>query len=222
MWYNHCKRLDNRTGGRDMAKRDILAGKKAIFLGSSVTYGHASGGYGFPEALRDAYGLEIIKEAVSGTTLVKMARSYVDRLLTIDTTFPADVFVCQLSTNDARQGWPMGDIAAGMDRDTFDTKTIVGAMEYIISYAMDTWHCPVYFYTGTKFVDPAYRLMVDILYRLQKKWGIRIIDLWNEIDLADMKDSTYDLYMFDPIHPTRAGYLLWWTPFIRDGLIKTL
>ena len=74
----------------------------------------------------------------------------------------------------------------------------------------------------SRFLDPAYRLMVDILYRLQKKWGIRIIDLWNDIDLEKMNDSTYELYMFDPIHPTRAGYLLWWTPFIREALIRTL
>ena len=202
-----------------------LQGKACIFLGSSVTYGHAALGESFVEALQVIDGLQVYKETLSGTTMVDEALkgpSFITRMKTIPADFRADAFICQLSTNDARQGWPMGDIAAGMDRDTFDTKTIVGAMEYIISYAMDIWHCPVYFYTGTKFVDPAYRLMVDILYRLQKKWGIRIIDLWNDIDLADMKDSTYDLYMFDPIHPTRAGYLLWWTPFIRDGLIKTL
>ena len=202
-----------------------LKGKACIFLGSSVTYGHAALGESFVEALQVIDGLQVYKEALSGTTMVDEALrgpSFITRMKTIPADFKADAFICQLSTNDARQGWPMGEIAGSKDKDSFDTKTTVGAMEYIIAYAMDTWHCPVYFYTGAKFMDPSYRLMVDILYRLQEKWGIRIIDLWNDIDVETMSDSTYDLYMFDPIHPTRAGYLLWWTPFFREYLKKHL
>ncbi len=202
-----------------------LKGKSCIFLGSSVTYGHAALGESFVEALQVIDELQVYKEALSGTTMVDEALkgpSFITRMKTIPADFKADAFICQLSTNDARQGWPMGEITAGKDRDSFDTKTIIGAMEYIIAYAMDTWHCPVYFYTGTKFLDPAYRLTVDILYRLQEKWGIGIIDLWNDADLESMDDSTYDLYMFDPIHPTKAGYLLWWTPFFREYLKKHL
>ena len=32
----------------------------------------------------------------------------------------------------------------------------------------------------------------------------------------------YALYMADGIHPTQAGYLLWWTPKFELGLIDFL
>ncbi len=44
--------------------------KKIIFLGSSVTYGSAAGGVSFPDPICKKNGYEMIKEAVSGTTLV--------------------------------------------------------------------------------------------------------------------------------------------------------
>ena len=44
--------------------------KRIVVLGSSVTYGEASGGVSFADMLCEKYGYEIVKEAVSGTTLV--------------------------------------------------------------------------------------------------------------------------------------------------------
>ena len=46
-----------------------LQGKKALFLGSSVTYGAASLQEGIPEYFKVRLACEITKEAVSGTTL---------------------------------------------------------------------------------------------------------------------------------------------------------
>ena len=61
-----------------------LKGKHMIFLGSSVTYGSASLGVAFPEYLAALDGIEIVKEAVPGTTLVTEgdtdATSYIPRM----------------------------------------------------------------------------------------------------------------------------------------------
>ena len=77
-----------------------LKGKHMIFLGSSVTYGSASLGVAFPEYLAALDGIEIVKEAVPGTTLVTEgdtdATSYIPRMKTIDPAYPADCFICQL------------------------------------------------------------------------------------------------------------------------------
>ncbi len=54
--------------------------------------------------------------------------------------------------------------------------------------------------------------MVDILPLLQAKWGIHILDLWNDREMNGVGEEKYALYMNDKIHPTRAGYYLWWTP----------
>lgn len=190
-----------------------------LFLGSSVTYGSAAGGWSFADALAEQYGLPILKEAVSGTTLVDdNDQSYIARLLRL----PADVhpaaLVCQLSTNDAAQGKPLGEIRPGMSPDGFDPHTITGAMEFIIAHARETWGCPVFFYTGTRFDSPAYARMVVRLQELAAKWPITLIDLWNDPAMNAVSPQDYARYMHDPVHPTREGYLTWWTPRFARAL----
>lgn len=198
-----------------------LAGKHIAFLGSSVTEGARSKGVSFVEYICARNNCTYVKEAVSGTTLVDNGEnSYVQRLQNnISTEEAFDLFVCQLSTNDASKGMPLGEISTSTNLGDFDTTTAVGAMEYIICYVQQTWNCPVVFYTGTQFESERYALMVDALYQLQEKWGIGIIDMWNGLDVTTVD---FELYMADDIHPTQAGYLEWWTLFMEEELYKML
>lgn len=190
-----------------------LKGKSIIFLGSSVTKGAASFGCSFVEYLEKIDGIIPTKEAVSGTTLVDDGKkSYIKRMKTIDNTIDADGFVCQLSTNDATLKKALGEISDSYELEEFDTQTITGAMEYIICYAKQTWDCPIVFYTNPYYDDENYQAMVDRLYELQDKWDIGIIDLWGNNDFNNLDKETRKLYMNDKIHPTKAGYLEWWTP----------
>lgn len=203
-------------------KDSPLKGKKIIFLGSSVTEGAHAKGTSFVDYIAKRHGIDYIKEAVSGTTLVNQdASSYVERLKTIDPTYPADLFVCQLSTNDASQGFPLGQLSKSFDQESFDTSTITGAIENIIAYASRTWQCPIVFYTGTQYDNDAYDQMVMRLHDIKEKWGIDIIDLWHEESMQDIGPDQRALYMNDlTVHPTKAGYRDWWTPVIEKGLYK--
>lgn len=208
---------------RREAEMGSLKGKTIIFLGSSVTYGSAANGSSFADFLEKEDGIVSVKEAKSGTTLVDdKASSYISRMKTIDKSIKADAFVCQLSTNDAAKDKPLGELSNSFEKDAFDTHTIIGAIEYIISYARSVWNCPVVFYTGTKFDSEKYAGMVDALYEVQDKWGIDVIDLWNNESMNNVSSEDYKQYMSDPVHPTRRGYEEWWTPVIRDGLKKVL
>ncbi len=199
-----------------------LSGKKIIFLGSSVTDGMQSRGISFVDYIGKRDNIDFIKEAVSGTTLADVKdNSYVSRMKTIDTTYDADMFVVQLSTNDATQGIPLGEISDSKDIDSFDTTTITGSIEYIIAYAELTWNVPVVFYTGTYYDDTAYAEMVTRLHEIAAKWDIGVIDMYNDQELNDITDEERELYMNDgTVHPTKAGYLEWWTPVIEQGLIE--
>lgn len=197
-----------------------LAGKKIIFLGSSVTVGYASFNESFVHYAAKKCGFEYLMEAISGTTLVDAPRngndSYVTRMKDIDKAYPADLFLCQLSTNDATNKKPLGEIAEGFDKENFDVMTITGAMEYVIAYARETWGCKVAFYTGTRYESPEYEAMVNRLLQLKDKWNIDVLDLWNDEDMLAVSEEDYKLYMFDVIHPAKAGYKLWWGPkFVR-------
>lgn len=211
--------LEYTVASVEKTRGGILDKKTVIFLGSSVTEGACSCGESFVDYLEHKDGLVTIKEAVSGTTLVTMDdSSYIPRMKKIYANSKVDAFVCQLSTNDATQGLPLGKVSDSFRRDDFDTSTIAGAIEYIISYAMDTWKCPVVFYTNTMYDSEAYGNMVTLLWKIQKKWNCGVIDLWNDTELNDITKEQRNLYMNDDIHPTRAGYLKWWLPKIESYL----
>lgn len=200
-----------------------IKGKTIIFLGSSVTAGYGSLGASFADFLEKTDGIIAIKEAVSGTTLVDVKKnSYVSRMKTVDKDISADAFVCQLSTNDATKEMPLGELSESYDKNDFDTQSIAGAIEYIIAYAKETWNCPVIFYTQAKYDSEHYAKMVDMLLKIQKKWDITVIDLWNNEEINSITDEQRKIYLVDHIHPTRAGYKEWWLPEFQKCLYEIL
>lgn len=210
-----------------------LKGKKILFLGSSVTDGAASQGCSFADYLGKTDGVLVTKEAVGATTLVDEfsiapfliggnGDSYVTRLKNVDKSIRFDAVVVQLSTNDATMNKELGRISESFDPADVDTKTITGAMEYIIWYVKKTWGCPVIFYTGSYYESEAYSAMVSRLLELQEKWDIGIIDLYNDVHLNSIDQETYSFYMYDKVHPTKAGYLEWWLPAIQEYLYSFL
>ncbi len=198
-----------------------IKGKKVIFLGSSVTKGYAALGKSFVDFLERRDGIEAVKEAVSGTTLADTGKnSYVSRLKKIEKSEDVFCFICQLSTNDANKDIPIGRVSESRNINDFDTSTVAGAMEFIIAYAKENFNCPAAFYTGTRFDSENYAKMVDLLYEIQKKWNIDIIDLWNSEKMNAVTKEDYDLFMADPVHPTLAGYGLWWLPEFENYLFN--
>ncbi|MBR2121424.1 MAG: SGNH/GDSL hydrolase family protein [Lachnospiraceae bacterium] len=198
---------DVSTISRD--ENSVLKGRSIIYLGSSVTFGAASQEQSFIEFIDASEGTLSVKEAVSGTTLVDdEPGSYIERMLKLPKDIKADAFVCQLSTNDASKNKPLDKI--------------VSSIEYIIDYAKNTWHCPVFFYTGTKFGSELYGQMVDAILKMEQEGKIKVLDLWNDPEMNAVSPKDYELYMADPIHPTKAGYLKWWTPkfiaFLKNNL----
>ena len=201
-----------------------LAGKKILWLGSSVTYGSANNGKSMVEYIAERNGCTCTKSAVSGTTLVNNDNnSYVGRLNSminskISKFKKCDYFIIQLSTNDATQNKPLGKISDSKNKEDFDLMTITGAMEYIIAAVKERWGCPVAFYTGTKYSSAPYQKMVDRLFELKEKWGIGVIDLWNDEEMNAVSKKDYAKYMSDSIHPNGTGYLEWWTPKFEEFL----
>lgn len=191
------------------------------FLGSSVTYGHTTGGVSFVDYLAENNNWICKKRAVSGTTLIDNGSgSYVQRMKNeINPNAPIDHFVVQLSTNDASQNKPLGMVSVSKNINEFDTSTIIGAMEYIIAYAYENWDCPVTFYTNPRYSSSLYVKMVDALYDLQEKWDIGIIDFYNYRNMDELTSSTLSSYMSDSIHPNANGYK-WMAEVMSELLTK--
>jgi peptide-methionine (S)-S-oxide reductase len=176
-----------------------LKGKTVLFLGSSVTYGSASGGVSFADMMAEQMGFFCIKEAVSGTTLADLDEtSYVARLKRLTLQPSVDLLICQLSTNDASQNIPL--------------EKTEQAIRSILEYTKATFACPVIFYTGTYFKSEAYEAMIRLLYALQAEYDFSILDLFNDPEMGAVSTEEYARYMSDPIHPNLTGYREWWTP----------
>lgn len=227
-----------------------LAGKTFYWLGSSVTYGSASQTESMADYLAAMTGCISKKEAVSGTTLYddggtgdSGVKSYTRRLTTstvFDPEEKIDAFICQISTNDARSNrlskWGSMTDETVFSQSSFNRATTLGGVEFIISYVIDTWNCPVYFYSGGYFGDDGirkgtnpkgsdYGRLVDEVIKICKKWSdfgfeVGVIDLYHDAEFnAQATDEYYTWCMSDAIHPKRAGYLQWWTPYFENRLI---
>ena len=180
-----------------------LLGKNILFLGSSVTYGSAAGGVSFVEIMAEKCGYSYIKEAVSGTTLADInEKSYVSRLKKLGTDFKADLFVCQLSTNDASRAIPLTEVE--------------DAIRFIVEYTRINFVCPIVFYTNPYYDSENYMKMVDLVNKLSKELGFYVLDLYNDAKMRELPEELYKQYMADRIHPTYKGYKEWLTPeFIK-------
>lgn len=119
---------------------------------------------------------------------------------------------------DRREAQTAGKISESTNIDDFDTHTVAGAIEYIIAYAKNTWNCPVLFYTNPQYDSTEYEKMVRLLAEIEKKWEIGVIDMWNNESFNELSEEQYHLYMADSIHPTKAGYLKWWLPYIESEI----
>ena len=209
-----------------------LAGKTYFFLGSSVTYGASSGQQSMADFIAKRNDCTTIKQAVSGTTLADNgaanSRSYVARLTgyTQDSTkvTTLDAFICQLSTNDAAKPQNFGAVTANNIKDIsqFDQTTTFGAIEYIIALVKQVWDCPIVFYTNSYYDNENYAQMVEALHVIEAKWGITVIDLYNDTEFNAISADDLELYMADEIHPTKAGYRDWWTPKFEEALKSLL
>lgn len=203
-------------------KESPLREKNILFLGSSVTYGAASMGVSFVDDIAAKDGCRIVKEAVSGTTLVDADESsYVSRLKKV-LAGQIDLFVCQLSTNDATKNKPLGKVSTSWEKESFDTATVAGAIEYILAYVKEKWNCPMAFYTNPRYDSAVYGEMVTLLLKLAKKWEISVLDLWDDVSFNQITEEERKLYMADAIHPTKAGYLIWWMPKIEEFLYREM
>ncbi len=208
---------------------EIIAQQKPnlYFLGSSVTYGSANNGVSFVEKIQSKLGYTCVKQAVSGTTLVDNGSdSYIQRMKNnILSTENVDHLVVQLSTNDVTQNKPFGELSSGTELSSFNTATVIGAIEYIIAYAKQTWDCEVSFYTNPDFNNVSYKALISELYKVQKKWGIGILDFYNYVDMQALDSNTLSGYMSDAIHPNDNGYV-WmsgvFSEYLQNAFEKTL
>lgn len=187
-----------------------LENSTLFFLGSSVTRGHGGNtdGYSFADSIAALAGAAVVKEAVSGTTLVDSDKdSYISRFKNFDFSLNPDALVLQLSTNDFSRGYGDAEIAAAIEKIAELTKNAApDCTVYLYSCPLNKGHSLYSRYS--KFVDYAKG-------ELQEKCGYRFIDLFN----ANCADPQGAYMQSDGLHPTLEGYAALFTPLTVEALI---
>jgi lysophospholipase L1-like esterase len=203
-----------------------LAGKRLFFLGSSVTLGLRSFNEGVADYLAIQDGAIVVKEAVSGTTLRQENLgdlSYLSRLLRSESyrgSASFDAVIVQLSTNDA---WDEKKFGQPLENE--NPATTFGAIEAIITAIEKRWGCPLYFYSGAHYTTmngASYQKLVSGMELIAKKRQIGFLNLFDNQAFNDLGVAHYPYWMSDGIHPYRAGYRAWWTPYFRAYLSQNL
>lgn len=212
-------KLPGNTAKIEITKNseNVLKNKKILFVGSSFTFGYAAFGDTFVEYIAARNGAHTVKEAVSGTTLVEhMKDSYVTRIKKVSPTEKFDLVVCQLSTNDAYHKQELGVIK----HKDYDTSTVIGAIQFIVEYTRNTLNCPIVFFTCPYYENDYYKRMVKALHEIAALMNFKIIDMYSDKKFNAISKKTYDFYMADPVHPTRAGYYYWLTPYMEQEIVN--
>lgn len=219
-----------------------LENKTIFWLGSSETRGaYSVNNEAVPEYLAKRQNATSVKSGVDGATVFfddtitndgnrTSTHSFVTRIKSFDTSAAPDALVVCVSTNDAKEMYYSGKnrlgSVTGADKTAlsdFDTSTTLGALEYIICYAKETWNCPVILHTSTSagglnewFFTAGqkanYENIVNALGALETKWDVTVLDLYGDTEMNNVSDTLFGNYMHDPVHPLRLGYLKWWTP----------
>ena len=115
-----------------------------------------------------------------------------------------------------------GRVSRCFRAEDFDLATTVGGIEAVLATVREKWNCPILFYTAARYDNPRYHKLVNLLVDLQEKWGFALLDLWHDSAFNDLTAEERALYMNDPVHPTRAGYLLWWLPQFEEAIKNAL
>lgn len=213
-----------KKGIRALKKWSNLYGKKVYFVGDSVCKG-AENSTSYADLIAEKYGMVMTKDGVNGSTLVTSeSNSICSRVEQITETF--DYVILEGGFNDMFGSKPIGTISDGFIGSTFDTTTVIGALEKIFEslYLSNPEAKKLYVLTHRKTLANYWPGHVqdnywDAIKTVCKKWSIPYIDLSECSGLA-IWGSSFEKYFYEPqgTHPLIEGYKKFYCPKIESAM----
>lgn len=191
--------------------RGGLYNKKYIAVGDSITQGQTFEldykpdiGNRYPDIVAKKTGMQVINAGVGGTVIHDNGEySMFQR---IKQQPAADVISIMGGTNDFATNIPLGEYGDGNPTEHFKP-----AFEDIVKYMM-TRDEQFIIITPIKRKQPNNSLglsledYVNVELEVAKKYGVPVLDLYNNYQYTTMYSDYYAKYMTDNLHPTRLGY----------------
>lgn len=207
-----------------------LDGKKVLILGDSVGAGNGWEG-GFANLINEDFpGAIISNRSVTGSKLSEK-HLYWRLVDAYSNSFIADYIIFDGGGNDFLTGVSNGTLdpdvySDGGQGDEFDTNTIVGAFEHLITNIQKFFpNAKIIFYNLYKLhpdvANVSYatqRETWNILREAAKKYSVKYVDLYNEGNFTPNSEEQWNAFMFDWVHINEAGYRRFW-PLLKNALV---
>ena len=213
-----------------------LYGKKVLFCGDSISYGHHDipAGYSWAGRIQKYYGTESDNRSRSGWCLstVRGAGGQIVNQLKEVKNRDYDMIVVQGGVNDA---WgttdgtnkiaPVGEMTDSFDVKDFDTTTYAGGLEEFFYYAREYYPDATLCYIISFYMPNAgvghvgdmeeyYAMGMEIC----DKWDVPYLDLYHdEYVTNELLEVGTAKCLRDPVHPNSVGYDRL-SPYIGDWL----
>ncbi len=204
-----------------MRYHSSLTGKKALFVGDSISYGSADGigGQAWAGRLARDYGLQSHNASVSGWSFSTIRTGRItDQILNA----PQEEFDYVILHGGVNDAWgdgemvaPEGQVTRSYDPAYFDVTTYAGGLEELIyetyrKYPTATVGYIINFDTPEAKTVGRLTSIADYYAKgmeICKKWGVHVLDLYHDdvVNHQIMEVHTLN-YMADAVHPNAAGY----------------
>ncbi len=214
----------------------VLFGKKALFMGDSITYGAGDSatylreGRSWASRISRDTGLLATNAGVSGAKASYIGgddtTKWLFNQLTPNKDEKFDIVVMHGGVNDARYEREVGEIStseniAELQR---NIKTYIGGLQYLFANVKLLYPDADLFFIANHRLDGHDKgnaknmaPYFDKAKELCEKYGINFIDLYNNKELNDKLETTTTKYLPDTLHLNAEGYEII-TPYIIKAL----
>lgn len=234
-------KVDNNLERIKKLEKDPLAGLKITCTGNSITAAtHSVPGHGYVEQIADAHGMTVDNHAIWGAIIPQghpRASGDITDIGCIHDTLDnmeadADIVIMSGSINDCEYyqdtnflGEITGDFSSELDSTTF-----YGALENMCKKALQKWSGKpiIYVIEHRMTLDNTtygqyYLKLHEAIVKVMNKWGISIVDLFNDCPSLNYNDGYKAQYTTgDGTHPNYEGYEKFYVPRVYAEIKKLL
>ena len=193
-----------------------LSGKKALFVGDSISVGAADTAmaYGWGGRIGRKYGMDWINYSHGGACVAERPdgdyRTIVEQIQQFgDNDF--DYVIIEGGVNDSLRNLDVGEISLSYNIEDFDLNTFAGSLETAFAYVTNKWpNTHIGFivtfqnrWIGKEDTSKYYNVARTIC----QKWNVPYLDLNGDTVAGTLNAlSETDSYIPDGIHPNAGGY----------------
>lgn len=232
---------NKQTISENYCTLDLTTAKKRITVyadGDSIAYGAGAGGYSYADMLRDEYGFDVTKKAVSRSTIAQnFSDEEKDITKRILNNFNADYDYVLINggVNDYYFSMPLGEIT-NTSIEEFDTTTTCGGLETIFHYIRKVSpQTRIYFLVTHKInnfdstknkLGLTYLDYYNAILKICEKYRVNVIDCHQDYALDTSDKTAKKAYTVktsshpdgDGIHPNLEGYKKYYMPKILSEM----